>query len=445
MIGRIINQTSVRVLRLWSKPSIFTTRRCNLGQSQNCWQEAPSFQSGASLEHLRQFHATTTCMAADLGSGDDLYQKAMEIMEQSKHDEEKREQERSKKMYQAWQKSEEASKNPKSQGVAVVKTLVKETRKAKKEKASTPEDMRDQALELLEQAATEHNHPMALVQLGNLKLQQASKTEDGDAQAVLVNQAADMFRLAGQGGLRAGWYNLGNLYWTGYPVEEEEEEEEHDDEDDTNLPPPPEKVFKPDLHEAMEAFMNAIDLGDTDAMYLVGVHRMTSGGRENIHSGLNMVQKAADEGHGGALYYLALLNLNGEPNIGLEACSLETFVELLDKAVKGGSTDALFTRGHSFFHGSEGYPEDRQRALQDFMAAAESGHADAAVSAGAILHSGLGVPKDQKRAFELYQMAGELGSKEGWQNVVACYTTGEGVAQSTQMAEYITETMLKDV
>ena len=70
---------------------------------------------------------------------------------------------------------------------------------------------------------------------------------------------------------------------------------------------------------------------------------------------------------------------------------------------------------------------------------------DAAVSAGAILHSGLGVPKDQKSAFELYQMAGELGSKEGWQNVVACYTTGEGVAQSTQMAEYITETMLKDV
>ncbi|CAJ1899976.1 unnamed protein product [Cylindrotheca closterium] len=389
----------------------------------------------------RQFHATS--MASD--KGDEFYQKAMELIEKSRRDEDQREQERSKKMYEAWQKSEEASRTPKSQGVAVVKTLVKETRKAKK---ATPEDLKEQALDLLEQAATEHQHPMALVQLGNLRLQKAGKEESEDAAEALVQQAADMFRLAGEGGSRVGWYNLGNLYWTGYPVADDEYDlDEVDETEDGDLPPDrtSEKIFKPDLHEAMEAFMNAIDLGDTDAMYLVGVHRMTSGGRENIYSGLNMVQKAADEGHAGALYYLALLNLNGEPNIGLEPCSLETFVELLDKAVEAGSTDAMFTRGHSFFHGSEGYPEDRKRALEDFIVAAESGHADSAVSAGAILHGGIGVPKDQKRAFDLYQMAGELGSKEGWQNVVACYSTGEGVAQSTKMAEYIKDTMLKDI
>lgn len=438
MIGRsILYQTSARGFRGGRKASISTLTKSAIDLLQNCRYEAQHRRPSpaSSSVSFRQFHATS--IASD--KGEEFYQKAMELMEQSKRDEDQREHERSKKMYEAWQKSEEASRNPKSQGVAVVKTLVKETRKAKK---ATFEDTRDQALELLEQAATEYNHPMALVQLGNLRLQNAGK--EGVDTETLVNEAADMFRLAGQGGSRVGWYNLGNLYWTGYPVADDDEivAETEAESGETPSITAEEKIFKPDLHEAMEAFMNAIDLGDTDAMYLVGVHRMTSGGRENIHSGLNMVEKAAIEGHAGALYYLALLNLNGEPNIGLEPCSMETFVEILDKAVEAGSTDAMFTRGHSFFHGSEGYPEDRKRALEDFILAAESGHANSAVSAGAILHGGIGVPRDQKRAFDLYQMAGELGSKEGWQNVVACYMTGEGVAQSTQMAEYIKGTML---
>ena len=107
---------------------------------------------------------------------------------------------------------------------------------------------------------------------------------------------------------------------------------------------------------------------------------MTSGGRENIHSGLNLVKKAAELGHGGALYYLALLNLNGEPNIGIEPCEEAEFVELLDKACDAENSDALFTRGHSYYHGTEGYPEQPAQALNDFLKAADEGNADAAVS-----------------------------------------------------------------
>jgi TPR repeat protein len=69
---------------------------------------------------------------------------------------------------------------------------------------------------------------------------------------------------------------------------------------------------------------------------------------------------------------------------------------------------------------------------------------DTIIVAGAMLHTGIGASKDQERAFELYQLAGELGSIQGWKNVVACYTTGEGVPQSLEMARYIADTMLKD-
>ena len=78
-------------------------------------------------------------------------------------------------------------------------------------------------------------------------------------------------------------------------------------------------------------------------------------------------------------------------------------------------------------------------ALNSFLTAAENGHVDAMVSAGAMLHQ----CDDQLRAFELYQQAGELGSIEGWRNVVSCYATGSGVKKDLAMAEHIANTMLK--
>jgi uncharacterized protein len=171
---------------------------------------------------------------------------------------------------------------------------------------------------------------------------------------------------------------------------------------------------------------------------------MSVGYKEVIFSGLRLIEKAGDLGHGGALYYLALFYLNGEEKIKLEPCSLEEFQTRLNTAVDAGSTDAMFTRGHSYYHGTEGYPQNYEKALEDFLNAAEGGNADAAVSAGAMLHTGAGGLQDQVRAFELYQHAGELGSKEGWQNVVACYLTGQGVPRSVETAQYIKETILKE-
>ena len=380
-------------------------------------------------------------------SGEELYLRAMQAMEEMGQVGKLRDREKSEKMYEAWEKARKDEASPKSQGVTVVKTLIKETRKEKKPTKDNNEEevLRRQALELLKEAALHHDHPLALVHLGNLALETANSKaceNDYEQQRAEVDKAIKMFQKAGMNGSRAGWFNLGQLYWTGFP-ELMFPDELEDDVNERNEPTRPEQILKPDLHIAMDAFASAIDLGDADAMYLVGVHRMTAGGRENIYSGLKMVERAGEEGHCGALYYLALLYLNGEPNIGLSPCSELEFMEHLNRAVEGGSLDAMFTRGHSYYHGTEGYPQNYERAFNDFIRAAEEGHADSAVSAGAILHRGIGVPRNQEKAFELYQMAGELGSIEGWRNVVACYTTGEGVPKSLETAKYIDETMLQ--
>ncbi len=411
--------------------------------------------------------------------GEEIYQQAMQAMENIQEIRKRKDDERSSKMYQAWEKAKDAEKSPKAQGIKVVKTLVKETRKEMDKQQQQDDDegkAYQHAMDLLEQAALQHHHPLALVQLGNMALEKAGSAElrkMPDKRRDEIDRAIDLFQRAGIAGSRVGWYNLGHLFWTGYPVLEVEENE-NEDEDENNQDvsiQQEEQILQPDQHEAMDAFGKAIDLGDHDAMYLVGVHRMTAGGRENAHSGLKLVQRAGEGGHGGALYYLALFHLNGEPVIGLDPCSEEEFMQHLDRAVDAGSVDAMFTRGHSYYHGTEGYPQNFQRALKDFLQAAEEGHADSAVSgeynilihlvigkavltnklyssystvAGAMLHAGIGVPKDQERAFELYQTAGELGSIEGWKNVVACYVTGEGVPQSLETAQYISDTMLKN-
>jgi TPR repeat protein len=277
------------------------------------------------------------------------------------------------------------------------------------------------------------------VHLGNKALNDASKK--GANTKELVDKAMQLFRQSGEAGFRVGWFNLGQLLWSGYPAISMEDPLDATSTTDGQVE---DQILKPDLHQAMEAFTNAIDLGDTDAMYLVGVHRMSNGGKEGVFSGYKLIEKASKQGHGGALYYVALLKLNGESHLNFDPCSLEEFTEHLDKAVDAGDLDARFTRGHSYYHGTEGYVQSFENALKDFLLTANEGHADAAVSAGAMLHDGVGAAKDQRKAFELYQRAGEMGSKEGWQNVVSCYTTGEGVPQSLETAKHIRQTMLKE-
>jgi len=387
------------------------------------------------------------------GTGEDTYQQALQLMKQADDLDEKKEEDRSNMMYEAYQESKEKELNPKLQGVKVVKTLVKQVRKDRT-KNDGSSDKRNEAVELLKQAANEHNHPDAAIQLGNMLLKTASRSlnnkvkQDGKSDAKdSVVKAIDLFRRAGDAGSRVGWYNLGHLLWTGFPspgdTEGKSEEQNSSGavakeiEDDT-------RIVVADMKEAMNAFRKAIELGDSDAMYLVGVHRLGQNDLESNRIGFDLIERAADAGHHGALYYVALMNLNGEPEIGLEPCSLGKFVTLLDRAVEAGSVDAQFVRGNSFYGGTDGYPQDFKRALDDFLQAADEGHADSAVSAGAMYHNGVGVLKEQRKAFELYQLGGELGSKEGWINVVDCWQQGLGVPKSEETARYIKETMLKE-
>ena len=330
---------------------------------------------------------------------------------------------KSAKMFDAWQRqtAQHPDTSNRSTGIAVVRTLAKETKKqhqnaaAKTNERQALESERD---ELLQKAAQIERNPLAWLQLGDNRLQENTMTE-----------AMEYYRQAGKLGSGEAWFRLGQCLW------------EVDDNE-------------PNTEEALDCFRIAADMGDLDAMYCLGVHTLGSAQdgetarAEQLQSGLAYMERAAAAHHGEAMQYLVLLHKNGFPPLGIRPCTDREFVERLDAACET-SEEALFLRGSCRYASGDaennGYEQNVQNALEDFLRATDMGHADAAVSAGAILHRGVPgiIAQDQQRAFQLYQQAGELGNMEGWRNVVACYATGEGVPQSMSMAKYIAELMLR--
>jgi TPR repeat protein len=366
--------------------------------------------------------------------GEVLYEQyltAMQEWSQLQHDQE---QSKSEKLFAAWEKSQEKEPtSDKAGGVAVVKTLVRETKAA----ASKMPPEQEQAQLLLQRAALEHQHPLALIQYANSLLSsfRSNASQSSDTAVVPAGTALDTmedclryYRMAGDAGCAAGYYNLAHILWDGV-----------------------DGLVPARRDEARQLFYQAIQLGDTDAMFFCGVLRLGQEAEESrpdqLQKGLQWMEQAAEQGHPGALQYLAIFYLNGYPPLQIEPCSEEEFQRRLTLAVEyDDSGDSYYLRGSCYYSGASGFPKDLTLSLEDFLAAAELGHGEACVNAGAMLHQGVDdlIPANPVRAFQLYQRGGELGCREGWRNVVACYALGKGVPQNLELAKYIAETMLKE-
>ena len=389
-------------------------------------------------------------------------------------------------------RDETAQPKDRAAGIAMVKKIVQQTQQTRQpgyvqveqtRKASDvdgtipPSDPQSEdawlaiANERIKEAALRHGHPQALVRLGNLSLEKTSTLVDLDKLSKWADDspldlsvlasllhgtdsgssrdvALYMYENAGEQGSADGWYNFGHVLWE----------------------------TSDDRERSLIAFHRAMDLGDPDATYFLAAQylasdevgdedretlsaisrrssRLAEGDEISLPSfaerhdelrqcGYRLLHRAANCGHGQALQHLALLHYEHNDDEG-------EFVRLLAAACRSGNAESLFVRGHSHYTGTDGHPLDPAAALDDFLGASENGHADAMVSAGALLHQGVRdkdgavvVARDRPRAFQLYQGAGELGSKEGWRNVVSCYASGEGVPKCVQTAKYIAKTML---
>ena len=380
-----------------------------------------------------------------LNIGEEFYQQAKQHLQNHDQAQTEREETNREKQYQ-------------KPGIAVVKTIVKQTRQHQQKQQKQTISEWDKAQECMQIAAFVHGYQDAIVSLANHALStlkfdarkeytyiSSISKEDQNQNSTIIPMeelndgsgaevAMKLYECASRLGSKEGWFNLGHLHWTGHDPD-----------------------IEPNQELAIECFENAVELGDDDARYFLSVHYLGQDvdsskdedeEEEDLFDGrkrgLMLLQEAGDNAHVGALYYLALMYRNGDQGLYIEPCTT-LYREYLDEAADGGDADALFLKAHCMYNGEDGYEIDKRRALDGFVEAGEAGNADGFVSAGAIYHNGgFEVKQDQRRAFELYQQAGELGSTEGWKNVVACYALGEGVPRCEKTAMYISKTMLND-
>lgn len=347
-----------------------------------------------------------------LDNGDACYARAMEALRRAEREEAEMHERRLAEQVAA----ADARSADRAAGVAVVRTVAAQARDDAAVPASR-DDLEREARRWLERAAFAHGHAKARVRLGNAKLEDARSAADDDAADALARSALELYESAD---CAEGWFNAGHLRWTGLPG--------------TSL--------RPDEERAAEAFERAVDAGDADALYFTGARFLDADDRETRKRGLARVERAAEEfGHGGALHHLALLRLNGDAELSVPPGSDDAFRGTLDQAAdEAGHPEALHLRGHCRLRGDQGYPRDDVASARDLEAAAAAGHADAAVSAGALRYA----RGDLEGAFDLYRTAAEAGSREGWRNLVRCHALGEGVPRNEKLARHIAETMLRD-
>lgn len=428
--------------------------------------------------------------------GKEIFMQYLDTLEKIESLQNEKEIIKSQQMYEAWKRADENEKGHdnnnqrrrNSGGMAVVKTIVKHTNqnndKRKVQKQNIRIDHHDsnstinmnnddpisklqqQAKDLLSISALQYQYPQALLILGNQLLEQLSMIPINEMRTdiqrydKLLEQVMEYYRIAGQNGLSEGWYNLGHILWTGIPAviddndTSETNNHDHDHEATTIL-------LQPDKVRAMESFEKACLLNDPDALYFVGVQLLNQEEEQHqqhqqdedddddndiktkMQKGLQYIEQSALLGHNQALYYLALFYVNGNEILNIVPCPDDEFQTRLNMACVAYSSDALFLRGNCYYHGYHQFHVNYEKAMEDFLAASELDHADAAISAGAILYHGTSrVAANKRRAFELYQHAGELGSTDGWKNVIACYMVGDGIPQSMEMANHIAKTML---
>jgi TPR repeat protein len=345
------------------------------------------------------------------------------------------------------------NKNVANPGMAVIKTIVKQTRadvkerekkekesaaslledvvitktdfKAEKAAADAREAARDPSEDphywLLKAAAAGHQE--ALILLGNHHLNLGNNAAKAEEKLSEINKAVECYEKSEH---PAGHFNLGSIYYEGscgIPV---------------------------DTARGFDYFRRAADVGDIDACYFLGV----------TTDDIGLIKKAEEGNHSGALYYMALHRYGecddvggGEEESEEESVKRreQRFRKEITAAAEAGSGDAMGVVGSCHFHGEDGFSIDHKVALEWWLKAADAGHADSAVSAGALLFNGsppggagkTSILVNRQHAFQMYQLGGELGSLDGWRNVAACYEMGEGVKRCEKSARYIVDTMLK--
>ena len=161
-----------------------------------------------------------------------------------------------------------------------------------------------------------------------------------------------------------------------------------------------------DYAQALQLFSTAAEQGNSpSAQYYLGI--MNDFGRGmpiNHEKAVEWYIKAANQGHGYAMFNLAVSYEDGEG----VAKDLERAFHWYSQGATAGNTDAMFNLAIMYDEGSW-VNEDPVKAFALFKTVAESGDADGQYELGMMYAKGRGIERDAEQARYWLQQAADQG------------------------------------
>jgi TPR repeat protein len=178
---------------------------------------------------------------------------------------------------------------------------------------------------------------------------------------------------------------------------------------------------------ALEWFMKGADVGNVECMMMVGeLHRIGACGLQPDYSlALPWFERATAIGDADQIVRLA--------NTLHDSGDLVHAVELYEKAVDSGSTNAMVNLGVCYERG-HAVAKSAVKAVELYQRASDLGNTNAMANLGVCYANGDGVSKSAEKAVELYQRASDLGDATATTYLGVCYENGDGVSKSAEKA-----------
>lgn len=158
--------------------------------------------------------------------------------------------------------------------------------------------------------------------------------------------------------------------------------------------------------------------------YYLGLLRYNGEGgqKKNEKAGMELIEMAAEGGHGGAQQDTGR---NYEFGWTVKP-DLARAIEWYEKAAGQGEGWSLWRMGMTYING-EGREPDSPKAVEYFRRAADAGSPDGMTSLAVMYATGDGVKQDFAEARRYYELAADAGSDHALLNLAGMYLRGEGV------------------
>ncbi len=178
---------------------------------------------------------------------------------------------------------------------------------------------------------------------------------------------------------------------------------------------------KKDPVEAARWYKLAADRGDPQAQFQLAAAALRGEGLpENKALAKSLLEKAAAQGHAGALYNLGIMAIDAEIQ------DFRTAANYFRKAAEGGNMDGAYSLAVLYREG-RGVPRDVREAAKWLRRAADDHIAAAEVELAIMTFNGEGLAKDEAAAAKLFLRAAVRNNPVAMNRLARLYASGRGV------------------